>query len=301
MIKAVIKQILDTDDVDSPCTSQLIWNQCVVKGFAIGPVWVVPILAALSHIFMDIRFEPYGFALYPVNVKIVLSLIYGVVLGGGFYLALVFLHGSGNKVWALWKEILWLILTVFVITSINFILRQFLFSKVFFIQHLYPISYGRFLLVGAEVAGITALIFEFIQFVLIKSGMPIADEKTEQPSSNVQSLSLTVQGKGKQEQLKLTLDTFVYAQSDGNYIKLFYFNENDGSLESEMLRLSLQDFLAQVSDFDSIVRVHKSFVFNLSQGYAINGNSRRANLQILALDKEIPVSRAFYNEHQLDK
>lgn len=298
MIKS-IADILNSESDDSLCDNNNRLNHCVVKGFAVGPIWVVPVLAGLSHIFMDIRFEPYGFAFYPTNVKIILSLIYGVVMGGGFYFGLSLLPNP-SKEWALWKELIWLIITVISITSINFVLRHLLFTHVFHITHLFPISYFRFLLVGAEVAGITALVFEFIQFVLVKSGVQIFPN-TDNPIEKIDTFLVHVVGKGKNEALSFHPNAFIYAQSDGNYIKAFYFNEEDGSLESEMLRLSLQDFLTQVSDLGTIVRVHKSYVFNLAQAYVINGNSRRANLQILALDTEIPISRAFYNEHQTDK
>ena len=155
------------------------------------------------------------------------------------------------------------------------------------------------MLVGAEVAGITALVFEFIQFVLVKSGVQIfpnsyeADEKVEEPLVHVV-------GKGKNEKLSFPPQAFVYAQSEGNYVKVFYFDQNDESLHSEMLRLSLQDFLAQLSEFDTILRIHKSFVFNLVHDHVIIGNSRRAHLKISTLELEIPVSRAFYIEHHKD-
>ncbi|MDA3911241.1 MAG: LytTR family DNA-binding domain-containing protein [Bacteroidales bacterium] len=293
-----VARLLSSESLNSTCSASKLWNHCVVKGFAVGPIWVVPLLAALSHIFMDIRFEPYGFAFYPTNVKIILSLIYGVVMGGGFYLALSLLPNA-SKPWALWKEVLWLFITVFLITNLNYVFRHLLFYHVFHITYLYPVSYFRFLLVGAEVAGITALTFEFIQFVLIKSGMYIFPQEfipIAKPKENL----VTVRGKGKKDQLSFHHEAFVYAQSEGNYMKIFYFSEKGGLLESEMLRLSIQDLLKQLSGLDDIVRIHKSFVFNFSQAYVLIGNSRRANLKILALDIEIPVSRAFYNEHQRD-
>ncbi len=296
MIKAVLKQ-LSSDFFDSSCHSRDIWNLCVVKGFAIGPIWIVPVLSALSHIFIDIRFMPYGFSLYPANVKIIMSLIYGIVMGGGFYLALSMLP-KASPVWKLWKEVLWLFFTVFSITSINYLIRQYLFLNVFYIESLFPVTYFRFLLVGAEVAGVTAVVFEFLQFVMIKSGLQIVSAETD--TLVTEGKTICVVGNGKNEQLVFYPETFVYAQSDGNYVKAFYFNPEDGTLENEMLRLSLQDFLEQLSDFDDIVRIHKSFLFNLSQPYVILGNSRKANLKILPLEVEIPVSRPFYLEHQRD-
>ena len=48
------------------------------KGFSLGNIFLTALFAALSHIFIDIRFEPYGFAYYPQDVKVSLSVGYGV-------------------------------------------------------------------------------------------------------------------------------------------------------------------------------------------------------------------------------
>ena len=83
----VFKSVLERYNQARPTRinkNQGFWNVRVLKGFSIGDYWVTALLACVSHVFMDIRFEPYGFAFYPDNVKIILSIIYGIVMGGGF-------------------------------------------------------------------------------------------------------------------------------------------------------------------------------------------------------------------------
>lgn len=295
MIKEAVKRVR-LKYFDLSCNSNNWFGQCVVKGFAIGPLWVVPLLSALSHIFIDIRFMPYGFEYYPTNVKLLLSIIYGIVMGGGFYLAMKRIQKNGPT-WQLWKEIVWLISTVFLITTTNYLIRLVLFRYVFDIESLFPVTYWRYLLIGAEVAGVTALTFEFIQFVLVESGMMTFPMRVDENQTESQ---ITIFGYGKDDELKMDIDQFVFAESKGNYVYVTMKDPNIHQLKTISMRLSLQEFQKQMEPKQYIERVHKSFVVNLNLDCKLEGNSRKAIL-IFENEVEIPVSRAFFQEHQANK
>ncbi len=281
---------------DLSCKSNNWFGQYVVKGFAIGPLWVVPLLSAISHIFIDIRFIPYGFAYYPTNVKLLLSVIYGIVMGGGFYLAIRCIQ-KNRPIWELWKEIVWLISTVFLITTTNYLIRLGLFRYVFDIESLFPVTYWRYLLIGAEVAGVTALTFEFIQFVLVESGMITFPMRVDENQTDTQ---IIIYGYGKDDELKLDIDKFVFAESKGNYVYVTTKDPNIFQLKTTSMRLSLQEFQKQMVSMNNIERVHKSFVVNMNLYHELLGNSRKATL-IFENEVEIPVSRVFFQDHQANK
>lgn len=294
MIKEAVKRVR-LKYFDLSCNFNNWFGQCVVKGFAIGPLWVVPLLSAISHIFIDIRFMPYGFAYYPAEVKILLSIIYGIVMGGGFYLAMKWIQKNG-PIWQLWKEIVWLIATVFLITTTNYLIRLGLFRYVFDIESLFPVTYWRYLLIGAEVAGVTALTFEFIQFVLVESGMITFPMRVDENQTEAQ---ITIFGYGKDDELKMDINQFVFAESRGNYVYVTIKEPTIHQLKKITLRLSLQEFQKQFESMKNIERVHKSFVANLNLDYKLSGNTRKASL-IFENEVEIPVSRAYFRDHQGD-
>jgi hypothetical protein len=275
-------------------------NYPVIKGFSIGTVCLTAFLASASHVFIDIRFEPYGFAYYPDLVKIVLSLMYGFVLGVGIKI-LHTLIANQDKYWEVWKEILWYLAVILSITSLNFIVRGFTLRVIFDLKDLYPISYSRFLLIGAEVVGITIIVFKFIQLGLIKvqalmvanvemKHSEIDNSQDERETNN----SVIIRGKNKNQTIKLNLNDFVYAESSGNYLRLFLKEQNSHKFAKIVIRLSLKDFERQLGHQPDIRRVHKSFIVNFNVPFNLSGNSKKAYL-IFQNNEQIPVSRAFYN------
>jgi hypothetical protein len=279
-----------------------------VKGFSLGNVFLTALFAALSHIFIDIRFEPYGFAYYPVNVKVSLSVGYGVIMGMGIFFGHKLIPGR-KLFWHVWKELVFWIILIFSITSVNFVFRYFLLNNVYNIYDIYSISYVRFLLVGVEVVGTTALLLKFFQTMLIKSNMikvvvdqsaaPDETPPTENnPDNDTPYYHITINGRNKNEQLTLPLSSIVYLHSSGNYVQVFYENgsANEG-FKKVLIRQSLSDVEKQLSNEDSIVRVHKSFLVNKNRIKGVNGNSKKAML-VLDHDIELPLRRDLYNTYK---
>ena len=90
------------------------------------------------------------------------------------------------------------------------------------------------MLVGSEVAGIAALVFELIQFVLVNSGMQIS-LSIDEIDEKLETTLLHVLGKGKNEMLSFILKRLFILNMMENIlmhfilINAFYFNEKDGS------------------------------------------------------------------------
>ena len=80
---------------------------------------------------------------------------------------------------------------------------------------------------------------------------------------------------------KIDLDTILYIQSWGNYLKVF--------LSSNQTRLVRRTIGEMESDLDSqgFVRVHKSYLINTKHVSAIDGN------QVLIVDQKLPIGRNY--------
>lgn len=261
----------------------------IPKGFSFGVDWLIAFLAASSHIFIDIRFEPYGFAYYPTNVKVILSVFYGIVMGGGFWIAHILIRNR-FKYWELYKEIVWSVATVFIITNINFFFRFFSFKYIFHIDNLFPIAYWRYMLVGVEVAGTTALVFKLFQIVLVKAGM--FDVGFPKFRDAKKSLFTKIYDNEGQFLIDLNVDRLIYVESEGNYVKLYF----DSKFET--LRVSLICLEEQLRRFPQVKRVQKSYLANFDHTFTLEGNARKAYLRYSA-EIQVPISRSFYKEYKV--
>ncbi|MFO7880241.1 MAG: LytR/AlgR family response regulator transcription factor [Bacteroidota bacterium] len=272
-----------------------------VKGFSLGNIFLTALFACLSHIFIDIRFEPYGFAFYPTSVKYYLAVGYGVIMGGGFYLGHILMPGKA-VFWPVWKELLWGISVVIIITVLNYLYRSFGLTYIFQMNHIYEVSFFRFLLVGFEVAGSTALVLKFFQTVLIKSDMikTVAGSAGSEfihdsvkPGKGQKDEMICVRGQNKEETFCSTQKNFMYVFAKGNYVEIYMKNPDSDVMHKKMLRQSLSNIEEQLKKHDDILRVHKSYLINKNQIQKVKGNSKKASVVLNDLT-EIPIRRELY-------
>ena len=226
-------------------------------------------------------------------------------MGMGLYLGHNLIPGK-KLFWHVWKELLFWIALIFGITTINFVYRYVLLHKVFDIYDIYSIGYIRFLFVGVEVVGITALLLKFFQTMLIKSDMikavvdsPGRLDKNPHYSTSQDSKSqiyhVSLIGKNKNEKLKLPLNSIVYLHSTGNYVEVYYENGEDTDQYSKvMIRQSLSSVEKQLSDEDCIARIHKSYLINKNKLTDVKGNSKKAVLVING-NIDLPLRRDLFN------
>ncbi|MFO7791229.1 MAG: LytTR family transcriptional regulator DNA-binding domain-containing protein [Bacteroidota bacterium] len=280
-------------------------NKNTVKGFSLGNIFWTSFFACVSHIFIDLRFEPYGFSVYPDDLKYALAAGYGIIMGLGFYFGHILIKND-EYVWPVWKEVIWMLSMVLAITLVNYFYRLLCMQVIFAVDVNYYVSFFRYILVGLEVAGSTALVFKFFQTILIKSEMlsVIYGDKDNNINSdhNYNNAELNgkqkyINGKNTGETLFFYPENLIYAKSQGNYIQLFLKRQNADMVEKKLLRLSMTGFLKQIEDVSYFHRVHKSFLINENYITNLNGNSKKARI-ILDKNIEIPLSRDMYKHYK---
>ena len=102
---------------------------------------------------------------------------------------------------------------------------------------------------------------------------------------------IRIRSKNKDEEIKIGLDQFVCAKSEGNYINVFY-KEND-KIASKLLRSSISSLEEQLIPFSGIKRCHRSYIVNFENIIKVTGNARNFSLHVSKLNFTIPVSRSF--------
>ena len=101
---------------------------------------------------------------------------------------------------------------------------------------------------------------------------------------------------GTRETLELDARSFLYAESEGNYVRLHYLSPKDNRPVSKLLRLTMKQAEASVASAPFIVRCHRAFLVNLHQVAKVDGNSQGYRLRLEGCAEEVPVSRGYAKE-----
>ena len=93
----------------------------------------------------------------------------------------------------------------------------------------------------------------------------------------------------KQDDFSLTLDDLLFVKADGNYIELTKSIHN--KIETELKRISLTQFEAQISAYPHFFRCHRTYLVNMFKIEKVSGNSQGYTLSFHNTDAKVPVSR----------
>ena len=102
----------------------------------------------------------------------------------------------------------------------------------------------------------------------------------------------------EQELILIKKDFLIYPkqliciQANDNYVNVFFINQ-DGQIKKELIRATLSKLEQNFSDYEQIVRCHRSFIINLNKIEKVIGKVQNYSFFISNLDFNIPVSRNF--------
>ena len=112
-------------------------------------------------------------------------------------------------------------------------------------------------------------------------------------------VNLTISGLNKDEVVTFNSKDFIYANSDGHYIKMFYLvsstNLERPLVKSILIRNSMKSMETELLKVLHILRVHNSFFVNLKMVKYYRGNSKGGLLVLTLLNIKIPVSKRNVN------
>lgn len=120
----------------------------------------------------------------------------------------------------------------------------------------------------------------------------------KQEAEEMPSATLVFSG-GTKDTLVMDARSFLYAESEGNYVRLHYLSPKDNRPVSRLLRLTMKQAEAAVASAPFIVRCHRAFLVNLHQVTKMDGNSQGYRLRLGECAEEVPVSRAYVRRVKL--
>jgi len=85
--------------------------------------------------------------------------------------------------------------------------------------------------------------------------------------------------------------TFLYAEAEGNYINIVYF---DGEkLKHQQVRQTMKQMALILADHERLMRVHRAYIVNLDMVKHVEGNSQGYQLTLPHTQQQVPVSRTY--------
>lgn len=139
-------------------------------------------------------------------------------------------------------------------------------------------------------------IFPFGFFTLLNYRHLFAEEVSQEfsiqhtgPLSSATETEIQIISRLKKEELSFFPHQFLYAESDGNYVK--FHLEDEQKIRTELIRNSLNDIEHQLSDIPYFTRIHRAFIVNVKKVSSKKGNTMGYRLKVFGSDSEIPVSR----------
>lgn len=193
--------------------------------------------------------------------------------------------------WSIWKQLLFFASIILIISILNYIYNSTFGAT---ISPQYSLTYFILLTGLVGVLPMVSMTY-FIEKVESSRNKEVAE--TIHVESLQKNLSNRVSIKSEnlsEESISFNVSEFLYASSSNNYLDLFYVEKE--KIHKVILRLSLKSLLSQLSAHQQVRRVHKSYVVNVSNIIAIEGNARSLYVTIRGIENPIPVSRSIAKE-----
>jgi len=85
---------------------------------------------------------------------------------------------------------------------------------------------------------------------------------------------------------------FLYAEAEGNYVRVVFAAAGDGNPVRKLLRITMKQAEETVARCPLIIRCHRAFLVNVQKVVEVYGNSQGCRLRLGGCREEVPVSRA---------
>ena len=218
-------------------------------------------------------------------------LLYSILSAGFIYVMIVGLKSFASgfmsaKGWNLTKELSTVILLMIGLGSIIY-LAAFIIEEPG--ERLNMTTYMDSIIRAGLVGMIPFLFFTALNLkYLFESTLY---RSTELISESENEKWITIDTPLKKEELGFYPSQFIYAEAQGNYLKVSLFRKE--GIEELNIRCSISGFEEQCKEIPFIVRVHRAYIVNLDRIQKAKGNSMGYRLKVGPVNSEIPVSRGY--------
>ncbi len=156
----------------------------------------------------------------------------------------------------------------------------------------YQFSFATMMLMTVAVGVLPTLIMVYAYEVSARNRNLTASRLLPIPAHDIPPSSIKIQSESlKEGTLEMEASHLYYATSSNNYTEIVY-NEKE-EIKQKLLRLKLKNLEHQLSDNESFLRCHKSYIVNKTKIKGYHGNARSMVLYLEGIDLPIPISRSF--------
>lgn len=242
-------------------------------------------------------FKPFGLASItslPLETRLLIFSGYGLITSVISYIydqltRMVFPRFFSERTWTLGRQILSLLVLVFMIGIGNLFYSHFLgFTGISGTSMLYFQLYT--LLIGIFPVTVITL---FARMKHLRDNLDDARSLNESLASPNEKLTgdnrfMSFHSENEKESFDLVSDQFLYAESADNYTEIVFLENS--IVRRSLIRSSMKRILQSTDDPDLFL-CHRSFIVNLSQIEKVIGNTQGCRLQLRGTPEQIPVSR----------
>ena len=253
------------------------------------------LFSGFVYVFL-LTFQPFGISNIQYYKPIFVLGFFGItfiVLLFSFLVAPVMLKNLFDfDKWTIKKNVIFIILQFFIITVLNWIYNSTIGKE---ITEQHSLFFFVFITVSVGVIPTLFLIY-FTEKNLARKNQHIAKNFTNNIQHQInmpENITIKFASKNNDETIIIDLEQFICVKSEGNYLKVFFSEEN--IFKSKLIRNSISNIEEQLIVFKKVKRCHRSYIVNLDKVEKMTGNARNLNLHISNMNFTIPVSRSFPN------
>lgn len=248
-------------------------------------IWISAVaVATLVYLFLVV-FQPFGTYNYLHVNKYLLLLPYAAIAFFGF-LTGDFIVSKHFQDWTWKNEVSKTVTILFLCSLLNYEYSIYFINDANFnLRTLTSMIVFTFAL-GIPICAIYILgRYGFLRRNLSKSGLENPVLKTDIHTIDLLSIVPDVG-----EKIELPKKDFLFAQSEGNYVHIFYLHQK--AVRKQLVRISLKNLERQIGDGD-LVRCHRSYIFNSQKAVGKKGNAQGFKIALEHTLETVPVSRKY--------
>jgi len=229
--------------------------------------------------------------------KILILLGYGLVtflvlLINLIIIESIFPKAFSEKNWTIGKEFLWLMWIIFSIGLGNAVYTSF-FIDYFQFNFQFFLIFQLFTIVIGAIP--TTMLIITKQKYLLRKNLIFANDFNKSIDKNkpeyTENLIIHFYADNEKDCIDFNLNDFFFIESSGNYIEIYYLNEN--KIIRKTFRSTLKRALEFFINTQEIIQCHRAFIVNSSKITNAKGNSQGLILHLENCEFEVPVSRNY--------
>lgn len=191
--------------------------------------------------------------------------------------------------WTVGREIIWVMLNVLLIAFANYLYLNLYVSSSYIPFGLPGMLLSTFLLAIFPVTGI--IIGNYILQLKKYSGQAGNVPLHPMPEPGAAEQPLIFIAENEKDSLTIAPSSLFFIESSDNYSTFYHLL--DGQTSKTLLRSSLSRLESQLTQTDTILRCHRSFIVNLDKVEKMTGNAQGYKLHLNGGQFIIPVARKY--------